>query len=137
MPGPPLNPPVPRDRRGPRIGFDPHRGLDLRRHLLKGTADDGGGVKAVSIALGRVQRHGCRWLVAKPRRLARKASSCAHPRWVAARIHGRRWSVRMSKAMRAGRYRVRFKAIDALGNRSERLSNGNRIARLRLPAASG
>ena len=136
VPGKPLTPPAKVDARGPRIGFNPDRGLDLRRHLLRGVADDGAGVKSVSIALGRVQRHGCRWLVAKPRRLAREASSCARPRWVAARIDGRRWTVRLSKAMAAGGYRVRFKAADELDNRSDRLRDGSGSAQLRLPAAT-
>jgi hypothetical protein len=133
MPGPPLN--RPRDRRGPRLGFHPRRGVDLRRHLLKGTADDGSGVKAVSVALARVQRHRCRWLIAKPRRLARKARSCARPRWIAATLSGRRWKVRLSKKMSAGAYRVRFKASDMLDNRSKRLRDGRASVRLRLPQA--
>ena len=97
MPGPPLN------RRGQAAtvgargsGSTPPAEWTCGASLLQGVADDGGGVKAVSIAMARVQRHGCRWLVAKPRRLARQAGSCARPRWIAATISGRRWSVRMS-----------------------------------------
>ena len=135
LPGPPLTPPARRDVWGPRIGFSTTGGVDLRRSLLRGVADDAGGVKAVSIAMARVQRHGCRWLVAKPRRLTRRASSCARPRWIAATVRGRRWSVRLSRVMSRGAYRVRFKATDTLDNGSSRLRDGRASARVRLPSS--
>jgi glucose/arabinose dehydrogenase len=133
LPGPPLTSPVKRDLTGPRIGFHARRGLALKRHLLRGVADDRAGVKAVSVAMARVQRGGCRWLVPSPRRLARHAASCARPRWIAATVQGRRWSLRLSKTMAAGRYRLRFKATDQLDNLSGRLRNGRASVPVRLP----
>ena len=104
--------------------------------MLRGTADDRSGVKAVSVALARVQRDGCRWLVPRPRRLARKGGSCARPRWIRARVSGRRWKVRLSKTMSAGAYSLRFKATDRLGNRSQRLRDGRASMALRLARAT-
>ena len=135
LPGPPLTSPAKRDLTGPRIGFNAGRGVVPRRRLLRGVADDRAGVKAVSVAMARVSHRKCRWLVPRPRRLARRASSCARPRWIAAKLDGRRWRVRLSKAMPAGRYRVRFKATDALENSSRRLRDGRTSVRLRLPAS--
>ena len=132
LPGPPLTSPARRDVTGPRIGFDRVRGLRLRRHLLRGVADDRAGIKAVSVALARVQGRECRWLVRKPRRLARKAASCKRPRWIAATVNGRRWSLRLPKALGEGRYRLRVKATDSLDNRSDKLRDGRASVKLSL-----
>jgi hypothetical protein len=132
LPGAPLTSPAKRDLKGPRIGFHAKRGLRLRRSVLRGVADDRAGVNSVRVALARLSGEGCRWLVPKPRRLARHASSCARPRWIAAKLDGRRWRVRLPNALAAGRYRLRFKATDALGNRSRRLRDGRATVKLRL-----
>ncbi len=127
------------DRAGPVLRFDRTRGVDLRRGLIRGRADDPSGVRAVTVAFARVDRGRCRWLVGAVGRLARRATRCSRPRWTKALLVGEggslRWRARLPRRLPPGAYRILLRAIDQLGNESRRRTGGRPWIELRAPAA--
>jgi glucose/arabinose dehydrogenase/PKD repeat protein len=109
------------DRKGPVIGFDRDKGLDVRRGRLSGTARDGAGVTRVSVGLTRYARGGCRPWRRSPGGLATRRQPCSEPAWMRARLspHGSAtaWSASLGRTpVPVGRYRVIVKARDGNGN---------------------
>ncbi len=71
----------------------------------------------VEVAVARRSGEGCRPLDARGR-LARRAVSCATPRWLRAKLLSgkRRFALRTVRRLPAGRYRVQVRATDQAGN---------------------
>jgi hypothetical protein len=91
------------------------RGSRLR---LSGSAgsDCGDPIRVVQVAVARRVRGGCRWLTVGG--AMHERSSCNRPFWLLARGGGSGWGLGIP-GIRAGRYLLRVRAIDASG-RSER-----------------
>lgn len=138
--GPPGSPQVPGGvkNRGPRMSFNPKRGLDARRGILRGKVFDHDGVAKLYVALGRrsPSHKACRWWSKKFHRLGVTWLSCKQPRLIRATLVKRKgggWLWRAWLGRRhipAGRYRVVFRARDRKGNLSDGLSDGTKLVRV-------
>jgi hypothetical protein len=127
-----------KDHRAPLSRFAPGRQVYRKRLRLHGTASDSGcrnaqagvhvpgRVRAVRVAVARTVGRGCAFL----RRTHRftKPRACRKPVYLRAR-GTRRWSLRLSRELPDGRYRVWTSAVDAHGNaeKSHRRSNVRRF----------
>ena len=79
--GSPTPTPNPKPNAGPRLSFDPRRGLIRGRRVLHGKASDPEGVRMVEIAVGRRlgKSRRCRWISKATGRLAKRSRACARP----------------------------------------------------------
>ncbi len=131
---PPKAPQTPKGA-GPRLAFDPVRGLGKGRRGLNGRAFDDHGVARVEGALYRtVGRGRCRpWSAERGRLLA--ARPCARPAWIAARLSGppksRRWRIGLGGRLETGRYELRLRARGRTGATTSRVG-GKRVLRLNV-----
>ena len=122
--GRPVPPPVePGDAAGPTIRFSARRGLGRRRRVLRGRASDPGSVRRVDVALARSPRRArrCGWLL-PGRGASVRRRSCRKPLWTRARLTGRgpvvRWRLPLGRVLPPGRYSLRVRSVDGLGNRA-------------------
>jgi dipeptidyl aminopeptidase/acylaminoacyl peptidase len=103
-----------------RPGAAASRRLDLRRGQLSFLAVDPSGVRSVQVSLARARRarrghRRCRFL--GPRRFSRPRS-CSRLRWNRVRSAGD--FTRLLRRVRPGRYALRLRGVDGLGNRTVR-----------------
>jgi glucose/arabinose dehydrogenase/PKD repeat protein len=113
------------DRKGPVLGFNREKGLDVRRGRLRGTARDRAGVARVSVGLARYARGGCRAWRRALGGLATRRQPCSEPIWMRARLTEggsmTTWTASLGRApVPAGRYRLIVQAWDRAGNASRR-----------------
>jgi PKD repeat protein len=110
------------DTTGPRIRpWRPRR----RPRFLAGLVRDPSGVRAMRVAVAARRRAGCRWLARAGNRFG-GLGSCSARRWLAANVDGNRWTLRLPRRLRTGRYRAWLMAVDALGNESRAAVDGRR-----------
>jgi hypothetical protein len=113
------------DRHGPVIRLG-HTGFSARRGVLAGQVLDPSGIRRVDVALRArpVKSRRCRWWSRRAGRLARRAS-CAHPRWIRARLrrHGSvvDWRATLGGRVPRGLYVVQLRAVDMKGNVTTRI----------------
>ncbi len=116
---PPVNGNTP-DTAGPTVRLQRNIARLIRRGLLSGSVSDPNGVGRVDVGLAQVRGKRCRWW--RPRKgLTRRASSCARPSWMRARISGSKWTIRLRGKVPAGRYRIALRARDRAGHESKRI----------------
>lgn len=129
-PAPPAaTPPPPRapaDKSGPKLSFNPRRGLS-RKGVLRGTASDPAGLRSFQVGFGKKAGGGCRWWIPRRRGLSARHAKCDKPSWIRATLTRRRdgsysWSAKLRRAPAPGRYLVVFRAVDKLGNKTRRVS---------------
>jgi hypothetical protein len=111
------------DELGPVVRLRGRR--SMRR--LGGTVSDPSGLRSLKLAL----RHGCRWWNVKSGRLARPAR-CAKPRWMRPVLKQVEpgtwtWTVRLGGRLPRGRYTLRVRAVDTLGNVSKSFAGSARL----------
>ena len=114
----------------PRSGQRLKRGR--RAPVLRGRTADATGVRAVELALRRFEGRRCRWYDG---RRAFRLGSCATPRFFRAAIDDFAWSYTFPRRIvpAAGRYELRARATDFLGNRTTAFSASARtLARFRI-----
>jgi hypothetical protein len=107
-----------------------------RRLRLAGRSSDkgcgakkAGKVRRVAVSIAKVSKKKCRYLRSNGR-LAGKAESCAHPRYLRAKGTSR-WSFTAKRLLPKGTYRIRVRATDAAGN-VERGRKGRNARTIRL-----
>ncbi|HMJ96064.1 MAG TPA: PKD domain-containing protein, partial [Thermoleophilaceae bacterium] len=109
------------DTAGPTVRLQRSIARLIRRGLLSGSVSDPDGVRRVDVGLAQVKGKRCRWW--HPRKgLARRASSCSRPSWMAAKLSGSKWTVRLRGKVPAGRYRIALRARDRAGHESKRIA---------------
>jgi hypothetical protein len=106
---------IPVDAGAARRAAIPRR-LDLRRRNLSFLAVDPSGVRSVQVSVARIKRAGrrhrlCRFL--GPQRLG-KPRRCSRPSWN--RVRGARDFARLVRRLSPGRYSLRLRAVDGVGN---------------------
>ncbi|MGH2978995.1 MAG: PQQ-dependent sugar dehydrogenase [Solirubrobacterales bacterium] len=105
---------------------------------LTGTVTDPAGVRHLRVALRATgKRRGCHWWSRRAGHLTRRAR-CAKPRWMKAKLKRVKpgtwaWSVKLGGRLSRGRYRVRVRAVDRLGNVSRTLAGRSRLRVGRRP----
>ncbi len=114
----------------PRAGQRLKRGK--RAPVLRGRTRDATGVRAVELALRRIVGRRCRWYDG---RRAFLLGSCTKPRFFRAVIDDFAWSYTFPRRIvpGVGRYELRARATDFLGNRTTGFSASSRtLARFRI-----
>jgi hypothetical protein len=114
----------------PRAGQRLKRGK--RAPVLRGRTADATGVRAVELALRRFEGRRCRWYDG---RRAFLLGSCTRPRYFRALIDDFAWSYTFPRKIvpGVGRYELRARATDFLGNRTTAFSASSRtLARFRI-----
>jgi Glucose / Sorbosone dehydrogenase/PKD domain len=96
---------------------------------LRGTASDADGVKAIQVAIVRVEKRGCRWWSAKDRRLASRPSSCDAPHWSGTTASGSWWTASLRARLRKGKYTVIVRVTDRARQRTEFKYRSRRLGR--------
>jgi hypothetical protein len=88
-----------------------------RRHMLRGTALDGGctGSSVALVTVAVELRHGKKCQFLKANGKLSKAGSCSRTSWLAAK-GTKQWSLRLPKTLKRGSYQILTRAVDAAGN---------------------
>src|SRR3954454_9801321 len=88
-----------------------------RRHMLRGTALDGGctGSSVALVTVAVELRHGKKCQFLKANGKLSKAGSCSRTGWLAAK-GTKQWSLRLPKTLKRGSYQILTRAVDAAGN---------------------
>jgi glucose/arabinose dehydrogenase len=105
------------------LAFDPTHGLaNKRKAVLRGTAGDASGLKAVQVALrqARKVKGRCRWWSQGKGDFPKGTASCAHPTYMKAKLKGAgeqvSWALPLGGHLPAGRYLLFFRTLDGAGN---------------------
>jgi hypothetical protein len=88
-----------------------------RRHMVRGTALDGGcSGSSVALVTAAVElRHAKKCQFLKSNGKLSKPGSCSRPSWLAA-TGTKQWSLRLPKTLKRGSYQILTRAVDAAGN---------------------
>jgi PKD domain/Glucose / Sorbosone dehydrogenase len=108
------------DRTGPVITAR----VGPRRRVLTGRVKDPAGVRSLRLAVAELEAGRCRWLGGSRFAIGRPRP-CRPRHWVAAKLKGGRWALKLPRRLPVGRYRVWLRATDRLGNVTRRTADGH------------
>jgi hypothetical protein len=104
------------------LAFDPTHGLANKgKAVLRGTAEDASGLKAVQVALRQAHKvkGRCRWWAQGKGSFPKGTASCAHPAYMKAKLKGSEqvsWTLPLGGHLLAGRYLLYFRTLDGVDN---------------------